>query len=127
MSRTRIVKGKYTKISGGNHNISAEGNIISNAGVEVRDNGIDNGVYYGNYERLGSNVSDDFIIQFSINKKKTYNSVIPFGILDFKGNSENAFFAFNFSLMLSNVDLVRFEISDSEGNQIYAMDIYRRL
>ena len=51
MSRTRIVKGKYAKISAGNHIISAEGNIVSKAGLEVRDNGIAKGVFYGSYER----------------------------------------------------------------------------
>lgn len=121
MSRSRTVKGKYTKIIGENYNIFAEGCITSNASNEVRDNGIDKGVYYGNCERLGSTVNEDFDINFSLKKDGEYSTVVPFGILDFNGNSENAFFAFNFSLMLSNVDLVKIEISDSEGNSIYAM------
>lgn len=121
MSRTRIVKGRYTKIVGGDYNISSEGNIISNAGVEVTEKGSDNGVLYGTFERKGSNVNEDFDLQFSLKKDGEFSTLVPFGILDFNGNSENAFFAFNFSLLLSNVDLVKIEISDSEGNQIYSM------
>ena len=55
MSRTRIVKGKYTKTVGGNYNISAEGNVFSSAGGQVQEKGFDNGVSYGSFERIGSN------------------------------------------------------------------------
>lgn len=90
MSRTRIVKGKYTKIVGENYNVSAEGNISYNAMNEVRDNGIDKGVFYGEYEKLGSDVNDDFNISFSLRKDKTYTTLVPFGILDYSGNYENS-------------------------------------
>lgn len=121
MSRTRIVGGKYTKIIGGNYNISAEGSIKSSAAAEVTDNGREQGVLYGDYERLGSNVNEDFDLQFSLKKNDGFDTVVPFGILDFNGKTENAFFAFNFSLMVSNVDVVTFEISDSDGKLIYAV------
>lgn len=121
MSRTRIVKGKYTKIIGDNYFISAEGNIVSNAQKEVRDNGIDKGVLYSEYERVGSNVSDDFEISFSLKKDKAYSTVVPFGILDFEGNYENANFVFDYSLMLGNVDSMEFKILDEDGNALYAI------
>lgn len=121
MSRTRIVKGKYTKIIGENYNISSEGNISSNAGIEVREKGTEKGVFYGKYERLGSNVSEDFDLKFSLKKDEVYKTIVPFGILDFKGNFENAYFAFNLSLFLSNVDSLSFKVSDEEGNEIYAV------
>lgn len=120
MSRTRIVKGKYTKISEGEHNMSAERNIISNAMVEVRENGNDNGVIHGNFERKGSDVNEDFEITFSLRKGKEYSTFVPFGILDFKGRYENSYFAFDYSLMLSNVDSLGFNILAEDGTVLYA-------
>ncbi len=121
MSRTRIVKGKYIKISAGDHYISAEGNIISNAASEVRDHGVERGVFYGSYERLGSDITDDFEISFSQKKDGIYSTVVPLGILDFKGNFENSFFAFNYSLHLGNVDSLKFEVLAEDGTTIYSI------
>lgn len=84
MSRTRIVKGKYVKITHGNHNMSTEGHIVSNAAVEVRETGNANGVIYNKFERKGSDVNDDFEIRFSLKKDKAYSTVVPFSILDFE-------------------------------------------
>lgn len=120
MSRTRIVKGRYIKTVGGDYNISAEGSITSNAGVQVRDHGIDKGVFYGNYERLGSNVTDDFEIRFSLKRDETYSTIVPFGILDFEGNYENANFVFDYSLMLGNIDLLEFYIFKEDGSILFA-------
>ena len=47
MSRTRIVKGTYTKITGGDHNMYAKGNIVSTAGKSINEVGKENGVNYG--------------------------------------------------------------------------------
>lgn len=121
MSRTRIVKGKYTKIIGEDYNVSAEGNISYNAINEVRDNGIDNGVFYGNFEKLGSDVSDDFEIRFSLKKDKSYSTFVPFGIVDFEGNNENANFVFDYSLMLGNIDSLEFKILNEDGSTLYAI------
>ncbi len=121
MSRTRIVKGKYTKIIGENYNVSAEGNISYNAMNEVRDNGIDKGVFYGNYEKLGSEVSDDFDIRFSLRKDKTYTTVVPFGILHYSGNYENSNFVFDYSLMLGNIDSLEFKVLNEDGTTLYAI------
>lgn len=121
MSRTRIVKGKYTKIIGENYNISAEGNISYNAMNEVRNNGIDKGVFYGNYEKLGSEISDDFDIKFSLRRDKTYTTIVPFGILDYSGNYENSNFVFDYSLMLGNIDSLEFKILNEDGTTLYAI------
>jgi hypothetical protein len=121
MSRTRIVKGKYTKAVGGNYNILAEGNVFSSAGGQVQENGFDNGVSYGSFERIGSNVNEDFEISFSLSKDKMYSTVVPFGILDFEGNYENANFAFNYSLLLSNVDSLEFKVLNEDGTTLFAI------
>ncbi|WP_210151610.1 hypothetical protein [Chryseobacterium scophthalmum] len=121
MSRTRIVKGKYTKAVGGNYNILAEGNVFSSAGGQVQEKGFDNGVSYGSFERIGSNVNEDFEISFSLSKDKMYSTVVPFGILDFEGNYENANFAFNYSLLLSNVDSLEFKILNEDGTTLFAI------
>lgn len=121
MSRVRIVKGKYTKIVGGDYNISAEGNIVSNAADQVLEKGTDEGVSYGDFERKGSTVTDDFDMQFSLKKDSTQATVVPLGVLDFEGNFENAFFSFNFSLSQGNVDALKFEILDADGKEIYAI------
>lgn len=121
MSRTRIVKGKYTKAVGGNYNISAEGNVFSSAGGQVQEKGFNNGVSYGSSERIGSNVNEDFEISFSLSKDKMYSTVVPFGILDFEGNYENANFAFNYSLLLSNVDSLEFKVLNEDGTTLFAI------
>jgi peptidoglycan/xylan/chitin deacetylase (PgdA/CDA1 family) len=47
MSRTRIVKGTYTKITGGDHNMYAKGNIVTTAGGVITQTGKENGVSFG--------------------------------------------------------------------------------
>lgn len=47
MSRTRFVKGKIIKITGGNHNMYAGENIIHNSGGAIYEIGEEKGVSYG--------------------------------------------------------------------------------
>lgn len=47
MSRTRIVKGTYTKISQEGHSMYSNTNIITNAGAAITETGAENGVSYG--------------------------------------------------------------------------------
>ncbi|WP_336960805.1 hypothetical protein [Chryseobacterium contaminans] len=47
MSRTRIVKGTYTKISEEGHNMYAKESIITSAGETVTETGVGQGVRYG--------------------------------------------------------------------------------
>lgn len=121
MSRIRIVKGKYVKITHGDHNMSTEGHIVSNAAGEIREKGNENGIIYNNFERKGSEVNDDFEIKLSLKKDKSYSTVVPFGILDFKGNYENAHFVFDYSLMLGNIDSLDFKILNEDGSTLYAV------
>ncbi|KPH13090.1 hypothetical protein [Chryseobacterium sp. ERMR1:04] len=121
MSRIRIVKGKYVKITHGDHNMSTEGHITSNAAVEVRETGNENGVMYNNFERKGSEVNNDFEIRLSLKRDKAYSTMVPFGILDFKGNYENAHFVFDYSLMLGNIDSLDFKILNEDGSTLYAV------
>jgi len=46
MSRTRIVKGTYTKITGGDHSMYAKGNIVTTAGKSINEIGKGNGITY---------------------------------------------------------------------------------
>lgn len=48
MSRTRIVKGTYTKISQEGHSMYSRENIITSAGESVTETGVEQGVRYGN-------------------------------------------------------------------------------
>lgn len=65
-------------------------------------------------------IKDDFDIRFSINRDSFYKTVVPFGILDFNGKTENAFFAFNYQLMQNNVDQLQLTILDEKGNCIFS-------
>jgi len=121
MSRTRFVKGKYVKITQGDHNMSAEGHIRSNAKDEVREKGNKKGVSHNTFERQGSTVNEDFEITFSLKKDEGYSTVVPFGILDFEGHYENAQFAFHYTLMLSNIDSLDFKILNEDGSTLYAI------
>ncbi|BAP30292.1 uncharacterized protein CHSO_1255 [Chryseobacterium sp. StRB126] len=47
MSRTRIVKGTYTKISQEGHSMYSNANIITDAGAAITETGVENGVSYG--------------------------------------------------------------------------------
>ncbi|WP_231433824.1 hypothetical protein, partial [Chryseobacterium sp. Leaf313] len=119
MSRTRIVKGKYIKTVAGNYNISAEGNIASSAGGHVQEKGDASGVSYGIFERLGNDLNEDFEISFSLKKDSDHSTLVPFGILDFEGSYENANFAFNYSLMLGNIDSLEFKILNEDGSTLF--------
>ncbi|QDZ60390.1 hypothetical protein EVD19_04615 [Elizabethkingia meningoseptica] len=90
MSRTRIVKGIYNKITKGSHNMFAEENIVSSAFKEVKQKGGD-GISFNAPGRLENTTSDDFKISFSIKKDGHYKTVVPLGILDYEGNYENPF------------------------------------
>jgi len=48
MSRTRIVKGIYTKISAKGHNMYSNESIVSTATGQITENGIDEGIFFGN-------------------------------------------------------------------------------
>ncbi|MDR2237858.1 MAG: hypothetical protein LBE92_17175 [Chryseobacterium sp.] len=48
MSRTRIVKGKYTIIIGGDYNLYSKENIVTTAQGAITEIGVENGVTYGN-------------------------------------------------------------------------------
>lgn len=45
MSRSRFVKGTYTKISGKGHSMFSKEHIITTAGIQVREEGVENGIF----------------------------------------------------------------------------------
>lgn len=61
MSRTRIVKGTYTKISQEGHSMYSNANIITNAGAAITETGVNNGVTYGDPKKPAA-IEGDYII-----------------------------------------------------------------
>lgn len=61
MSRTRIVKGTYIKISQEGHSMFSNANIITNAGAAITEIGVNNGVTYGDPKKTAA-IEGDYII-----------------------------------------------------------------
>ncbi|KQM77220.1 hypothetical protein ASE74_18400 [Pedobacter sp. Leaf216] len=97
--------------------IATNGNITFNAAGEIIHQSRDK-VTYGEYEPIENN-DVDFKITFSLNK--SYQSVVPLGILDFNNEYENPYFAFDYSLSLNDIDSLQFQITDADGNVIYQL------
>lgn len=89
--------------------------------------GTGQGVVYGNFERKGSTVNEDFELSFSLKKDGGYSTVVPFGILDFEGKYENANFVFSYSLMLSNIDSLKFKVLNETGVRCMPLPIFLKL
>ncbi|MCD9856794.1 hypothetical protein LUD75_18870 [Epilithonimonas sp. JDS] len=64
MSRTRIVKGIYTKISAKGHSMYSNESIITTAGKQITETGIKKGVTYGNPRMIPIYVDDRCLITF---------------------------------------------------------------
>lgn len=119
MTRTRVVKGIYTKITKGDHHMFAQGNIVTSAGETINQLGTEKGVSHGQPAQIKNNDEKDFNITFSLNKDE--KTVVALGVVDFDNKYENPYFAFNYSLSLSNIDSLDFQIKDAEGKVIYQM------
>lgn len=118
MSRIRFVGGTITKTTGGNHNIYSEGNIVYNSGKTVTETS-DVGITYGEPKDIPERKNQDFDITFELDKSE--NTIVPFGVLDFKENPENPFFCFKYKLSKSKIDSLSFQIMDENDAVIYQM------
>ena len=88
MSRTRIVKGTYTKISAKGHNMYSNENIITTAGKFVTEEGTEKGLSLGlpkSAPKLEYTDEPDFDIELELIEK----DFVPLGVPDYKGNPEN--------------------------------------
>ncbi|NRS88566.1 hypothetical protein HNQ02_001480 [Flavobacterium sp. 7E] len=63
--------------------------------------------------------SKDFDITFELDKSE--ETVVPFGIKDFKNNIENPFFSFKYTLSKSKIDSLDFVIMDDTDKVIYQL------
>lgn len=110
MSRTRIVKGKITEITGGTLKYFANSIKIS-AGGSIN-------YYAKNYtygEPLEPPVSKyaEFDIDFELdNEEKT---IVPFGIKDFEDNPENQFLKFKLKVRGAGINQWQLDITNEDG------------
>ena len=88
MSRTRIVKGTYTKISAKGHSMYSNESIITTATNFVTEEGTENGLSIGlpkSAPKLEYTDEPDFDIELELIEK----DFVPLGVPDYKGNPEN--------------------------------------
>ncbi|GAA6768679.1 hypothetical protein AAFH68_46350 [Flavobacterium sp. CGRL1] len=116
MSRTRIVKGKITEITGGTSRIFAK-NIKINSGRSI--NYYAKNYTYGEPQDPPASKYAEFDIDFELNMDE--NTMVPFGILDCKNNIENPYFSFKYALRNDDIDSLGFKITDEENEIIYQM------
>ncbi|WP_292008314.1 hypothetical protein [Chryseobacterium sp.] len=124
MSRIRIVKGKYTKITGGDHYMFSDGNIISSAGGKYEEQGNEGGIVFGDskpYEPWKSYLRHDWyhcVFAHTTNKK------IPIADLGVSN--------FNVEMCLTGItSVIRFEAYNLNStdkykfhNWVYLLNIY---
>ncbi|UTN02713.1 hypothetical protein L0669_15420 [Flavobacterium bizetiae] len=114
MSRTRIVKGKVTEITGGTYRIYGNRIIINSGG---RIDYFAKNYTYGDPGEPPVSKYADFDIHFEIDKEE--KTIVPFGIVDFENKAENQFFRFKYTLEKSDIDEFYFEIITERGDQLY--------
>ena len=114
MSRTRIVKGKITEITGGTYRIYGNRIIINSGG---RIDYFAKNYTYGDPGEPPVSKYADFDIHFEIDKEE--KTIVPFGIVDFENKAENQFFRFKYTLEKSDIDEFYFEIITERGEQLY--------
>ncbi|MEJ5105155.1 hypothetical protein [Chryseobacterium sp. MYb328] len=124
MSRIRIVKGKYTKITGGDHLMFSDGNIISSAGEKYQELGEEGGIVFDDpkvYEPWKSHPRYDWyqcVFGHTTNKKMP---ITDLGVSNF-----------NVEMCLTGItSIIRFEAYDLNStdkykfhNWVYLLNIY---
>jgi hypothetical protein len=116
MSRTRIVKGKITEITGGTSRIFAK-SIKINSGRSINYHA--KNYTYGEPQDPPASKYAEFDIDFELNMDE--NTMVPFGILDYENNIENPYFSFKYALRNNDIDSLGFKITDEENEIIYQM------
>ncbi|WP_258928683.1 hypothetical protein [Flavobacterium davisii] len=116
MTYKSIIGGKLIVTAKEGINHYAKGNIIINSNKTINLKGDETGISYEQPE-VFKNDSENFDVSLSLNKKQ--NTFVPLGILDFENNYENRFFIFDYSLKMTNLDSLNFQIFNENGEQIY--------
>ncbi|GEM59214.1 hypothetical protein B0A78_07975 [Flavobacterium columnare NBRC 100251 = ATCC 23463] len=116
MAYKSIIGGKLIVTAKEGINHYAKEDIIINSNKTINLKGEEKGVSYGEPE-VFKNDSENFDVSLSINKKQS--TFVPLGILDFENNYENRFFVFDYSLKMTNLDSLNFQILNENGEQIY--------
>ena len=119
MTRIRNVQGKITETTGGNDTSYAQESIVLNSHKAISIKGEEKGVSFGKPKTF-KNDNENFDISLSLNKKN--KSLVPLGVLDFENQFENSLFNFDYTLRLTNLDSLNFEVFDQDGNVIYQMN-----
>lgn len=116
MSRTRIVKGKITEITGGTSRIYGN-RIIINSGGSI-DYFAPNYTYGDPGEPpVSKYAKHDFDIKLELDTNQ--ETIVPFGIADFQNNEENQFFRFKYTLEKSDIDEFYLDIISENGDYLY--------
>lgn len=119
MTYKSIVGGKLVVTAKEGIDHYAKEDIVINSNKSISLKGEENGVTYGKPETF-KNTSENFDITLSINKR--HSTFVPLGILDFENNYENRFFVFDYSLKMTNLDSLDFQIFNENGVQIYQIN-----
>lgn len=114
MSRTRIVKGKITEITGGTLRIYGNRIIINSGG---RIDFFAPKYTYGDPGEPPVSKFAEFDIKFELDT--TEETIVPFGLLDFENKAENQFFKFKYTLEKSDIDEFYLDIISENGDYLY--------
>lgn len=115
MSRTRIVKGIYTKISAKGHSMYSNESIITTASNFVTEEGTEKGLSIGlpkSAPKLEYTDEPDFDIELELIEK----DFVPLGIPDYKGNPEND--KIQFELTVTGAGINQWHLTIKNGEDI---------
>ncbi|MDW8548944.1 hypothetical protein NG800_008475 [Epilithonimonas ginsengisoli] len=115
MSRTRIVKGIYTKISAKGHSMYSNESIITTASNFVTEEGTEKGLSIGlpqSAPKLEYTDEPDFDIELELIEK----DFVPLGIPDYKGNPEND--KIQFELTVTGAGINQWHLTIKNGKDI---------
>jgi len=115
MSRTRIVKGTYTKISAKGHSMYSSESIITTASNFVTEEGIEKGLSIGlpkSAPKLEYTDEPDFDIELELIEK----DFVPLGIPDYKGSPEND--KIQFELTVTGAGINQWHLTIKNGKDI---------
>lgn len=115
MSRTRFVKGTYTKVSEKGHSMYSNENIVTTASDFVTEKGEEKGLSIGLPQaapKLNYTEEPDFDLELELIEK----DFVPLGIPDYKGNSEND--KIQFELTVTGAGINQWHLMIKNGKDI---------
>ena len=81
----------------------------------------ENSIFHPNFDIKRKEEEEMRIFEVVLERSKTYKTLVPLGINDFKNNYEPYYIAFNYSLNKSDIDELTFNIYDQEESLIYSV------